>query len=408
MLPKKTVKHKGEKLRNITIKLGYANAKIYKCPQCPSPQNYQSYASQKEDEVKCKHCPSILELVRHVSFVDCPGHDILMATMLTGAAVMDAALLIIASNMDCPQPQTSEHLAAVEIMQLDRIIILQNKIDLLCENEGFAKKNYDQIKTFTIGTKAENSPVVPICAHSGYNIDFVLQYIVEYIPKPIRDLGSSPKMIIIRSFDINKPGCSIEQLQGGVAGGSIVKGVLKIGDEIEIRPGKTQKNKENGKFICSPIFTRVISLKAEENSLLYAIPGGLIAVGTLLDPSLTQADKFVGNVIGYPGELPEVYEELEIEYYLLKRLVGVVNNGSTGNDSNFIEKIALGEILMINVGSTGCGCKVTYVNQTKKITKVILLKPVCCSSGEKVAISRKFMSNWRLIGWGNIKSGKVI
>ena len=52
-------------------------------------------------------------LVRHVSFVDCPGHDILMATMLNGAAVMDAALLLIAGNESCPQPQ--EHLIAARI-----------------------------------------------------------------------------------------------------------------------------------------------------------------------------------------------------------------------------------------------------------------------------------------------------
>jgi hypothetical protein len=149
-----------------------------------------------------------MQLIRHVSFVDCPGHDILMATMLNGAAVMDGALLLIAANESCPQPQargwvcarawcraraarpprpvqgaggaaarasvrtgstlprgatcltithahcgltpthtshsphahlthgshsqTSEHLAAVEIMRLKDIIILQNKIDLVC------------------------------------------------------------------------------------------------------------------------------------------------------------------------------------------------------------------------------------------------------------------------------------
>ena len=61
----------------------------------------------------------------------CAGHDILMATMLNGAAVMDGALLLIAANETCPQPQTSEHLAAVEIMRLQHIIILQNKIDLI-------------------------------------------------------------------------------------------------------------------------------------------------------------------------------------------------------------------------------------------------------------------------------------
>lgn len=62
---------------------------------------------------------------RHVSFVDCPGHDILMSTMLNGAAVMDAALLLVAGNESCPQPQTSEHLAAIEIMKLKHILILQ-------------------------------------------------------------------------------------------------------------------------------------------------------------------------------------------------------------------------------------------------------------------------------------------
>lgn len=135
-----TIKFKSEKTRNSTIKLGYANAKIYKCPKCPSPGSYKSFGSDKEDLVKCDNrvgggddaegdeettiCGTPLELVRHVSFVDCPGHDILMATMLTGAAVMDAALLLIAGNMDCPQPQTSEHLSAVDIMQLRHIIIL--------------------------------------------------------------------------------------------------------------------------------------------------------------------------------------------------------------------------------------------------------------------------------------------
>lgn len=111
-------------MRNITISLGHANAKIFKCEKCPSPECFQSFGSEKEDESICEKCNGKIKLVRHVSFVDCPGHEILMSTMLAGAAVMDAALLLIASNMSCPQPQTSEHLAAVEIMQLDRIIIL--------------------------------------------------------------------------------------------------------------------------------------------------------------------------------------------------------------------------------------------------------------------------------------------
>ena len=118
-------------MRNITIKLGYANAKIFKCTgTCHAPDSYKSFGSSKEDDSKCDVCGGALKLLRHVSFVDCPGHDILMATMLNGAAVMDAALLLVAGNESCPQPQTSEHLAAVEIMRLSNIIILQNKIGM--------------------------------------------------------------------------------------------------------------------------------------------------------------------------------------------------------------------------------------------------------------------------------------
>lgn len=87
--------------------------------------------------------------LRHVSFVDCPGHDILMATMLSGAAVMDAALLLIAGNEPCPQPQTSEHLAAIEIMKLKHIIVLQNKVDLI--SESAAEEQYHTILNFVKG-----------------------------------------------------------------------------------------------------------------------------------------------------------------------------------------------------------------------------------------------------------------
>ena len=87
-----------EKLRNITIKLGYANAKLYKCPGCQPPDGFKSFSSDQADATNCTHCDIPLVLTRHVSFVDCPGHDALMATMLAGAAVMDAALLLVAGD----------------------------------------------------------------------------------------------------------------------------------------------------------------------------------------------------------------------------------------------------------------------------------------------------------------------
>lgn len=82
---------------------------------------------------------------RHISFVDCPGHDMLMATMLNVAAVMDAAMLLIAANEVCPQ--TSEHLAAVD----------------------YEFKPYQ-------GSKAQNSPIIPISAQFKHNIDVVIEY----------------------------------------------------------------------------------------------------------------------------------------------------------------------------------------------------------------------------------------
>jgi len=386
-----TVRFKNELERNITIKLGYANAKVYKCsnPLCPRPGNYRSYGSSKEDNPMCERfgCNSPMKLERHVSFVDCPGHDILMATMLNGAAVMDAALLLIAGNESCPQPQTSEHLAAVEIMKLQHIIILQNKIDLV--KEAAAYDQHKQILKFVKGTVAENSPIVPISAQLRYNIDVICEYICTFIPIPMRDFTSSPRLIVIRSFDVNKPGAEVESLTGGVAGGSIVKGVLKIGDEIEVRPGIVSKDNE-GKVKCVPIFSRILSLFAEENDLKYAVPGGLIGVGTKIDPTLCRADRLVGQVLGEVGKLPDIFTELEINFFLLRRLLGVKTEGEK---QSRVQKLAKGEVLMVNIGSTSTGGRVLAVKQD--LAKIVLIQPVCTQEGEKIALSRRVEKHWR-------------
>jgi translation initiation factor 2 subunit 3 len=267
-----TIRFKNELIRNITIKLGYANAKIYKCDGPKNePGQYRSRGSATDDEFV--EDGKTWRLQRHVSFVDCPGHDILMATMLNGAAVMDAAMLLIAGNEPCPQPQTSEHLAAVEIMRLSNIIILQNKVDLVKSSQ--AEEQHEQIKNFVAGTVAGNAPIIPISAVLRYNIDVVCEYIARQIPVPIRDFTSVPHLIVIRSFDVNRPGEEVQSLKGGVAGGSILQGILKVGDEIEVRPGIVTRDSE-GNMKCSPIYSRIMSLYAEHNELQYAVPGGLI------------------------------------------------------------------------------------------------------------------------------------
>jgi len=151
-----------------------------------------------------------------------------MSTMLSGAAVMDAALLLIAGNESCPQPQTSEHLAAIEIMKLNHIIILQNKVDLM--READAQAHQESILKFIRGTVADTSPIIPISAQLKYNIDAVNEFIVWKIPVPTSDFSANPQMIAIRSFDVNKPAAEIEERKGGVAGRSSLSGTIKIGD----------------------------------------------------------------------------------------------------------------------------------------------------------------------------------
>ena len=328
-------------------------------------------------------------------FVDCPGHDVLMMTMLSGAAVMDAALLLIAGNETCPQPQTSEHLAAIEIMKLKNVIILQNKVDLM--REEVAEQHHQSILKFIRGTVADGSPVIPISAQLKYNIDAVNEYLTTRIPVPPRDFGAAPHMIIIRSFDINKPGSEIEDLKGGIAGGSILTGVLKLGDEIEIRPGHIYKNNKTQKVECAPIFSRIVSLFAEQNDLKFAVPGGLIGVGTRIDPTLCRADNLVGRILGLKGRLPAIYSELEVNYFLLRRLLGV--KSADGKQAK-VAKLSKSEMLMVNIGSTATGATVLGVKADA--VKLSLNQPACTEIGEKIALSRKIDKHWRLIGWANI------
>lgn len=400
-----TVRFKNEKERNITIKLGYANAKIFECDneRCPRPERYRSAGSIKEDSFPCDRpeCGGKFRLIRHVSFVDCPGHDILMATMLNGAAVMDAALLLIAANETCPQPQTSEHLAAIGIMKLNSILVLQNKIDLV--KEAQAKEQYKQIVDFVRGTNAEGAPIIPISAQLKYNIEVICEYITRKIPVPVRDFTSKPRLIVIRSFDVNKPGAEVDDLKGGVAGGSILKGVLKVGQEIEVRPGIVFKDNE-GRVQYRPLLSKIVSLYAEQNDLAFAVPGGLIGVGTKIDPTLCRADRLVGQVLGEIGALPDIYTEIQIKFFLLRRLVGVRTEGDRRGAR--VAKLTKNEMLMVNIGSLSTGGRVLAVREDS--AKIQLTNPVCTEVNEKIALSRRVDKNFRLIGWGEIQRGTVI
>jgi len=305
-----------------------------------------------------------------------------MATMLSGAAMMDGAVLVIAANEDCPQPQTMEHLMALDTVGVKNIVIAQNKVDLV--NKEKVKQNHKQIKEFTANTIAKDAPIIPIAAHYGANIDILIKAIEEYIPTPERDLKADARMYVARSFDVNKPGKKISELDGGIVGGSLLSGTLKVGDEIEFRPGiKKKKGYE-------PVTTKITSLNAGGKKVKQVKPGGLIGIGTKLDPGLAKSDSLLGNMVGKPGKLPKVYDSLKLDYHMLDRTVG-------GGDAK--KPMVKGEPLMLNVGSA---MTVGSVVDTKTMTLNLKI-PVCAQIGSKVAVSKRFGARWHLVGYGMIK-----
>ncbi len=377
-----TDRHSEEIRRGISIRLGYADATFRKCPVCKEPDCYTV------DEL-CTHCGSKTEELRTVSFVDSPGHEALMATMLSGAAIMDGAVLLIAATEPCPQPQTKEHLMALDIVGIANTVIAQNKVDLVSREEAIA--HYSQIKEFVKGTIAENSPIIPISAQQSANMDMLIQSIEQTIPTPTHTSDETPQMYIARSFDVNKPGTPIEDIKGGVIGGSLLLGTLRVGDKLEIKPGRmvTSGGKEN----WIPIETEVTSIMAGGENLNEVTPGGLIGVGTKLDPSMTIEDSLVGQCVGLVGSLPPTRTELSIQFHLLKRVVGVVKEME-------ITAIKVSESLMLSVGTS------ITMGEVKRVTKdtinVKLSRPICAKEGARVAIGRKISARWHLIGAGSI------
>ena len=374
-------KHSEELRRGITIRLGYADTAFYKCPVCEPPSNYST-------SPKCPNCGSETEFLRAVSFVDCPGHEVLMTTTLSGAAVMDGAILVIAADQPVPQPQTREHMAALEIVGVKNIVVVQNKIDLVPREE--AMENYRQIKKFLEGTIAEDAPIIPVSAQHSVNLDLLIEAIEKYIPTPKRDPAKPPFMHVVRSFDINKPGTRVENLVGGVLGGTVVEGRLRVDDEIEIKPGIRRSEKQD----YEPLYTTIASLHAGGKSVSEVGCGGLVGVGSKLDPALTKADGLIGNVVGKPNQLPETRKDLRIEAHLFEHAVGTA-------ELTKVEAIVKGEALVINAGTA---VTVGVVTTTEKDSfEISLRKPICAKTGSRVALSRRIAGKWRLIGWGKIE-----
>jgi translation initiation factor 2 subunit 3 len=376
-----TDRHSEELKRGISIKLGYADSAFYQCPGVDAPGCYTV-------DPKCADGEEA-KFLRAVSFVDAPGHETLMETMLSGAAIMDGALLLVAANEHVPQPQTREHLYALDIIGVRKVVVAQNKIDLVSSEQ--AEENHREIVEFLKSSPIAGAPIVPISANHRVNIDALIEAINATIPTPERDPAKPPLMYVARSFDINRPGTRPKDLRGGVLGGSLLQGRLTLGEEIEIRPGTATGANGHGESLRTKI-TSIVSGGQEWDELR---PGGLAAVGTSLDPSLAKGDGLTGRLVGTVGTLPPVSQKIRLKATLLDRVLGAQREIK-------VEKIRTSEVLALTVGTTIASGKVTSARGDE--VELSLNRSVTVFPGSRVAISRR-LNAWRLIGYGIVEGG---
>jgi len=363
--------HSEELKQGISIRLGYADATFYKCDKAKGAEGYNATG-------KCEGMGKAKQL-RKVSFVDAPGHETLMATMLSGATLMQGAVLVIAANENCPQPRTTEHLMALSISGVENIVVAQNKIDLVDMKR--AKESFEEIKKFLKKYGYEDSPIIPISANQGVNIDLLIDAIETHIPTPKQEKSKTLKMYAVRSFDINKPGTKIEKLKGGVIGGSIISGTLKTGDKIEISPGLDGK----------PIQTEVMSLGVEGGAIEEAGAGGLIAIGTNLDPFFTKNDEMRGQMIAKPGTLPEPTKQVTLEVSPIERLV-------TSKE----DELKVNDYVVLAIGTNTAVGQIAKKGSRNEL-EFVLRRLVVIEKGQKVAISKREQNGWRLRAYGIAK-----
>lgn len=363
--------------RSMTIKLGYSDATIRMCGDRDVPEAYTT-------EQKCKD-GNEAKAVRRISMLDAPGHETLMATAIAGSNIIDAALFVIAATEPVPMPQTKEHLMLINALGIRNAIIVQTKIDIVGREQ--ALKNQAQIRNFIKGSGIEGARIIPVMPNRNVNVDVVLQELAK-LPVPERDVQSDPAMYIARSFDVNRPGTKVKDIRGGVVGGSVIRGRFRVGDEVQISPGVSTSKEKQRKETYEPIIAKVESLSADKDRLDEAIAGGLIAIGTDLDPSFTKADTLVGQMVGRVGKLPEIIYEIEMSYESLNR------------DDLPKQAFKAEEPLLLGIGT---GTQVGYVKSAKRNTLSVELRHAACiDRTAKISVLRNFSQRWRLSGYGTL------
>jgi len=391
--------------RHATRVVIFSNAKLYKCtdPSIPRPECYRCYPSHSQDLIEEEHLQ--YSMLKHVAFLDFPSHCNFVSSILTGSTIVDAVILVVAADEHLSH-EIPLLLTAIKKANISQLIILQNKVDNVGREQ--AMDNHQEITNLLQRDEysfAAKCPIVPISVKKDKNVDVVIDLLCTYVKPQERDYTLPPRMLILRSFDPNPENCGIEDLKGGCVGGQIMQGVFRVGQKIEVRPGVLYKRSSKEKIIeCLPLKTKIVDMFSEKNVLQVGIPGGMVGMCTKMDPAVCSRNKLVGQIVGKPGTLPEIWRELLLDVDLFPAAIR-----SDSQEGDPPEPIQQGERLLLNIG--GISSVGTVVQVTEDGNIVYNSKaPICVSEGDTVSISRMISgkhgeSLWSLIGMANVKEG---
>ena len=369
----KTQKDSREQTRNITIKQGYANMKIWK-------DSNGKYSTTNSSEKK-EDC----ELAHHISFVDCPGHQTLILTMLSSVSLMKGALVVVSAAEDIrTKPQLIQHLAAAKIAGLTKLIIIFNKLDLVTKE--VALERYEQLNALLAELEIVPSYIIPTALSRKIGLQNVINAIMELFPPTSTIVEEDTEFKITRSFDINKPGINWDAVKGGIIGGGLITGKLKVGDAIEIRPGLIGKTA--GNITASPIITTVLSMETDKIPLDNIRPGGLIGIATNVDPYYTKDDKLTGQIVGLLGTLPSIYTEIKLEPTLTTIFGG-----------NWTPQIK--DKMFLQIGNVNTESELINITKSKFTFK--LSKPCCIKNDSLIIICQPSDNDaLKIVGYGKL------
>lgn len=395
---RKPYRYSDEEKRDCTIHLGYENFKICRT------QSGQLYSMAETS--KPKDATDVV--VFYGSLLDCPGHKEFMDVAVGATGIMDSVLLVIAANEPI-QSQTHQHILAylssrtkITASSDTKAVMIHNKLDLVTKEQAIA--SHREITEFMVGSSFEDVPMIPTSLRTGRGTDDMVRAIVDCMtPTWTRKSFTGPgELSVVRSFDLNRNGRFKKQLLGAAFGGAVSRGVFRVGEWIEIKPGLIDLDKHT----VQPLYTKIQSIYSGVHSIDYALPGGTIAISTGLDPSLSLKNNMAGQTIGHVGTLGEIVDQIELP---LRRAVDLEGNkikptpGMKVKINNKTMTVT-GQILTYKKARRTSKDKATATAKLKTAS-IQLDRPICIIEGAHVAV---LTTDSALIGDGDVVSAKLV